>query len=214
MPRLAKATVAASGDSKAASAGLKISGTIILKAGSGQQIAPGEQADTLVYFVPASGGARAKPGNYNVYTHHRDFSPAALAIPQGSTVTFVNLDDVRHNVFSVTPGTTFDLGYQASGQKASHVFGHAGMVLISCNVHRSMELDVMVVPSAYSVKARADGGFVLAGLPAGRGTLTFWNPRALPLSMAVTLPLDSPIRQSLKLTREHMTVALNSQASP
>ena len=186
---------------------VQINGHVNLTAGRGQQIEPGDQTDTLVYYVPASGGARVRPGQFNVYTHNRDFSPEALAVPLGSTVTFVNLDDVRHNVFSVTPGSAFDLGYQGSGEKASHVFSHAGIVLVSCNVHRSMELDVLVVPSPYSAKVAADGNFTLRGLPPGPGTLHFWNPRAQPASQALTLPLGGAVKQTLQVTRPRMTMA-------
>ena len=199
---VAKAAVAA-----APLALAQISGHVNLTAGRGQQVEPGDQAHTLVYYVPASGGARVRPGQFNVYTHNRDFSPEALAVPLGSTVTFVNLDDVRHNVFSVTPGSAFDLGYQASGQKVSHVFSHAGIVLVSCNVHRSMELDVLVVPSPYSAKVAADGSFTLRGLPPGPGTLHFWNPRAQPVSQALTLPLGGAVKQTLQVTKSQMTMA-------
>ncbi len=185
----------------------QISGHVNLTAGRGQQVEPGDQVHTLVYYVPASGGARVRAGQFNVYTHNREFSPEALAVPLGSTVTFVNLDDVRHNVFSVTPGSAFDLGYQGSGEKASHVFSHAGIVLVSCNVHRSMELDVLVVPTPYSAKVAADGSFTLRGLPPGPGTLHFWNPRAQPVSQTLTLPLGGAVKQTLQVTKPQMTMA-------
>jgi plastocyanin len=191
----------------------KVSGRVALQAARGQDVDPGEQADTTVYFVPAKGGDAAKPGQYSVYTHNRDFSPEALAVPQGSTVTFINLDDVRHNVFSVTPGATFNLGYQGSGEKATHVFSRAGIVLVSCNVHRSMELDVLVVPTAYSVKVAADGSFTLAGLPAGAGTLHFWNPRAQPVSKALVLPISGSIMQTLQVTKPRMTMSASGGRS-
>jgi plastocyanin len=197
-----------------AAATLKLSGHVSLTASRGQQIDAGEQADTLVYFVPANGGSRARAGHYTVYTHNRDFSPEAIAVPLGSTVTFVNLDDVRHNVFSVTPGAAFDLGYQGSGEKADHAFGRAGLVLVSCNVHHSMELDVLVVPSPYMVKVGADGNFTLAGLPAGPGTLHFWNPRAQPVSQKVTLPMSAAVSQQILAVRPRLTTALNAGGQP
>lgn len=198
-------TVVAKTESK-----FQVSGQVTLSAASGQQVAAGEQIDTLVYFVPATGGVRAKPGQYSVYTNHRDFSPEAMAVPQGSTVTFVNLDDVRHNVFSVTAGSAFDLGYQAAGDKVAHVFTRAGVVLIGCNVHRSMELDLLVVPSPYYAKVARDGGFTLHGLPAGAGTLHFWNPRAKPASQKVELPLVGTIKQQLLVTKPRMKTELNA----
>ena len=189
---------------------LQVSGRVELTAAKGQQVDAGEQADTLVYFVPDNGGRRPKPGHYTVYTHNRDFSPEALAVPLGSTVSFVNLDDVRHNVFSVTPGAAFDLGYQASGEKVDHAFARPGIVLVSCNVHHSMELDVLVVPSPYMAKVGGNGNFVLAGLPAGPGTLYFWNPRAQPVSQKVSLPLAAVVRQQIMVVRPRLTTALNA----
>jgi plastocyanin len=192
----------------------KVSGRVALQAARGQDVDPGEQADTTVYFVPAKGGDAAKPGQYSVYTHNRDFSPEAMAVPQGSTVTFVNLDDVRHNVFSVTPGAAFNLGYQGAGEKISHAFTHAGITLVSCNVHHSMELDLLVLPTPYSGKVAADGSFTLRGLPAGPGTLHFWNSRALPVSQLVTLPMTGAVNQRMLAIKPRMSTELNAGGSP
>jgi plastocyanin len=197
-----------------AAAEAQISGNVVLAGARGQQIVVGEQADTLVYFVPKAGSAPAKPGQYTVYTHNRDFSPEAIAVPEGSKVTFVNLDDVRHNVFSVTPGSSFDLGYQGAGEKASHVFERPGVVLVSCHVHRAMELDMLVVPTPYVGKVAADGSFELRGLPAGPGTLHLWNPRARPVSEAVTLPLAGTLTLKMLATRPRMTTQLNTGGAP
>lgn len=189
-----------------------LSGRVSLVGSRGQQVAAGEQADTLVYYVPSKPSGRTRPGQFTVYTHNRDFSPEAIAVPLGSTVTFVNLDDVRHNVFSVTPGASFNLGYQASGEKASHAFGHAGVVLVSCNVHRSMELDMLVVPTPYAAKVAADGSFTLSGLPAGSGKLFFWNPRSQLTSQQLTLPMNDAIRQKLVASKPHMDTQIHTGA--
>lgn len=167
---------------------LELHGRVQLRAGHGQQLHPGEAVDTVVWFVPAAGMPPPRPQHASIVTAHRDFKPTALALPRGSRVTFVNHDSVRHNVFSVTPGAAFNLGYQAAGTSVDHVFTKPGLVLISCNVHHSMELDVFVVPSPYAGKVAADGSFVLRGLPAGPGELFAWNPRARVAHRAVTVP--------------------------
>ena len=43
-----------------------------------------------------------------------------------------------------------------------------GLVLVSCNVHRSMELDLLVVPTLYAARVAADGSFTLSGSQPGR----------------------------------------------
>lgn len=168
-------------------------GRVQLVAGPGQQLHPGERTDTVVYFVPERGMPAPRPRHAEVITNHRDFQPTALVVPVGSTVTYVNRDKVRHNVFSVTPGAEFNLGYQPGGTRDPHLFGRPGLVLVNCNVHHSMEMDVLVVPSPYASRVAADGSFVLHDVPAGAGTLVAWNPRARILRKPVSPPLDAPM---------------------
>lgn len=189
--------MAASSSVSQGSGVLEIRGQVRLVAGPGQQLHPGELADTVVYFMPAQGAPAPRPRHAEVVTNHRDFIPTALVVPQGSTVTYVNRDKVRHNVFSVTPGAEFNLGYQPAGTQDPHVFGKAGLVLVNCNVHHSMEMDILVVPSPYATRVGGDGRFVLHHVPAGMGTLVAWNPRARLLRQRVALPRSNPLVVSL-----------------
>jgi hypothetical protein len=77
-----------------------------------------------------------------------------------------------------------------------------------------MELDLLVVPTSLTTHAAADGSFVLRGLPAGAGTLHFWNPRAQPASQPVTLPMGAPVTQSLLAMRPRLTTDLNAGGAP
>ena len=189
-------------------------GRVQLVAGGGQQLHPGEAVDTVVYFVPAGGAPAPQPREANIITHHRDFRPTAIAIPLGSTLSYVNQDDVRHNVFSVTPGASFNLGYQAGGKRADHVFNKSGLVLVSCNVHHTMEMDVLVVPSPYISKVAADGSFALRGLPAGAGELFVWNPRARLLHRAVSVPTDKAVPLQLIAERPRVVTEIDVGKQP
>lgn len=193
---------------------MQIRGSVTLVAGSGQQLTPADQSSTLVYFVPKASSTRPRPGRYTIYTDHHQFDPRVMAVPLGSTISFVNLDSVDHNVFSVTPGSTFNLGYQSHGQTAAYTFRHAGLVVVSCNVHPSMEVDVMVEPTPYVTRTDSDGHFVLRGLPSGLGTLYLWNPRARMASQSLTLPLATPVQQRLVVTRPALKAALNVDSQP
>lgn len=198
---------------EADSTSAELSGRIELIGKSGQPISAGDMANTLVYFVPASGTSRVHAGTYTVYTVNRDFKPEAMAIPLGSTVKFVNLDQIRHNVFSVTPGGAFDLGFQAAGQTATHSFDRAGLMLISCNVHRSMELDLLVVPSPYRTTASADGHFSLRHLPPGPGALYVWNPRGELQKRSVTAPLGD-LHERVVISKPAIVTDINPEPGP
>jgi plastocyanin len=194
--------------------GTEIKGRVDLVAGRGQQLASGEQAETVVYFVPKSGNIAPKHGQYTVYTDNHDFKPAAMAIPKGSTVTFNNVDQVRHNVYSSTPDSGFDLGFQTTGEKVGHVFNNPGFVLVGCKVHQHMELDMLVVPTSFVTSTAADGTFTLRNLPVGPGMLYFWNPRAGLAGQAVTLPLTAAIAQHMVAIKPHVVTELHVGSNP
>jgi plastocyanin len=191
-----------------ASAGSEISGHVELVANPGQVLAVGEVSDTLVYFVPKSGKAKVRPGTYTVYSVDQDFRPAAMAIPAGSTVKFANLDQVLHNLYSSTPGSVFNYQFQKVGEVLSHRFTQPGPVLVSCNVHHFMELDLLVVPTPYMSAVAADGSFVLRGLPAGPGTLYAWNPRGALKSQPVGAS-EREVSMQLVAIKPRVTTELN-----
>jgi plastocyanin len=190
-------------------AGSVLAGKVELTAGPHQQVASGEAVDTLVYFVPAAGGAPARPGQYMMYTHDRDFMPEAMAVPLGSTITFINQDDVPHNVYSDTKSEVFNVGSQNPGDRTAEVFREPGLVMINCRLHKSMESNLMVYPGAYATKAAADGSFALNNVPAGPGTLFFWNPRGTLTGMSVTMPITAPVHQALVVLRPRVLAEIN-----
>ena len=192
-PASAPAAVAASGNS--------LSGRLELAAGSAGAILPGELADGLVYFLPKAGAPKPKPGTFTIDTRSKGFSPALLVVPQGSSVRFPNRDTILHNVFSRTPGSSFDFGHYGPGESKQYVFNKPGLVIVNCNVHHNMRADVVVLATPYYTRPDRNGRYSLAGLPAGPGTLVFWHPRAQAQSVVVTLPAAAAVTRKLTATR-------------
>jgi len=189
-------------------------GRVLLQAGRGQQVQPGEAVDTVVYFVPDAGMPPPRARRLQVVTADRDFRPGAVVVPQGSTVRYANQDSVRHNVFSVTPRAAFNLGFTDAGASVEHVFDTPGLVLVSCNVHRAMEMDVFVVPSPYASRVGADGRFTLRGLPPGPGQLVAWNPRGRLARQSVALPASAPVSVSLLAERPRVVTEIDVGSRP
>lgn len=177
-------------------------GQVVLDASSGQNVAPGEISDAVLYFMPDGGSRHVKPGNFLIYTHNKQFDPQLLVVPVGSTVKFPNQDEILHNVYSTTPGSTFDLGIYGNGGVGEYTFRKPGLVLIHCNVHEGMQSDVLVLDTPYIARPAVDGTFDLAGLPAGPGRLMLWHPRAArPVPVAISMPTAQRPVMHIAITR-------------
>lgn len=189
----------------------RIEGKLALIAGSGQSLAADELAQAVVYFIPDQAKSKAKPGRYLIYTHNKQFEPASLVIPLGSTISFPNQDEILHNVFSVTPQSSFDLGIYGEGKSAEYTFKKAGLVLINCNVHQAMQANVLVVDTPYIAPVDKQGRFSLDGVPSGRGKLMVWHPRANAQEQSLTVPMAAPVSLQLVLTKPRVIDHLNKE---
>ena len=195
-PAVAKPTAAAEpAPVKPVAAGL--AGKLELVAGGRERVTAGEVAEGLVYFLPKSGAAAPKPGTFSVDTRSKGFSPAVLVVPVGSTVRFPNRDSILHNVFSRTPGSTFDFGYYGPGESKQRVFSKPGLVIVNCNVHHNMRADIVVLATPYYTRPDRNGRYSLQGLPKGPGTLVFWHPRADAQQVTINLPQSTAVTRRL-----------------
>jgi len=164
----------------------------------GERIA--DVSGTVVYFVPEGGVKAGPPSAAEIQTQNRTFMPRVIVVPVGSTVRFPNGDPIKHNVFSVSPGNRFDLGLYGKGAGKAQRFDKPGLVRVFCNVHRTMSCSVWVLDTPYYATPGTDGSFTMNGVPAGRGTLRVWNPRAEEWSREVAVPARDPIVAVLDAT--------------
>lgn len=186
-------------------------GHIDLIVGPGQNVSGDEITEAVVYFIPAAGAPKPTPGRFVIYTRNKQFDPASMVIPVGSSISFPNQDEILHNVFSATPGSIFDLGIYGEGTSAAHTFTKPGLVLINCNVHRAMQAQVLVLDTPYFVHPSANGDFTLKNLPTGTGKLMLWHPRAAIQTSVIRVPTDAAIGLRLELTKPRVSSHLNKE---
>jgi plastocyanin len=158
-----------------------------------------DRGRAAVWFEPARAAAAAPAIAAEMRTLKKQFTPQLLVVPVGSRVTFPNRDPILHNVFSVSGKNSFDLGLVGAGEGKSATFREAGLVRVFCNVHHGMFAHVLVVATPHYGVADARGGFALAGLPAGPGTLHFWHERAEPASRRIVVPFPGELELELPL---------------
>lgn len=116
---------------------------------------------------------------------HKQFVPRVLTVPRGTKVEFPNADAVFHNVFSVTPDNSFDLGSYQQGVSKGVTMAKSGVVTVYCNMHPQMVGYILVVPSKHYVRAGRDGFYRLPNVPAGRHRVVAWAPNTKPVTLEV-----------------------------
>jgi plastocyanin len=86
----------------------------------------------------------AHAGGPTVYQEDKKFSEAEVTIKSGQSVVFANKDPFTHNVYSKTPGMSFDLRTQKSGESSEVKFDHAGESDVQCAIHPQMKMKIKV----------------------------------------------------------------------
>lgn len=108
--------------------------------------------------------------------HNISFDPHVLVVPVGATVTFPNLNSVRHHVYSFSKTKKFELKLYGREEARSVLFDKAGIVPVGCNIHDAMSGFIVVVDTPYAMKTDAGGRVRIADVPAGTAGISVWHP--------------------------------------
>jgi plastocyanin len=191
-----------------------VSGTLLVRDKGDRQA---EDVGQAVVWLEAAGLTAPAPDSAVVMTEGKEFRPRITVVAVGSTVSFPNNDPFNHNVFSLSPESSFDLGLYGRGRSRSADFPRAGLVRVYCNVHATMSAFVVAVPTPYHARPAADGTFRLEGVPAGRYTLKAWHERAAAVAereLIVSPRGVDPLRVELDARRFTPVAHLNKFGQP
>lgn len=129
------------------------------------------------------------------------FVPRVLPVLRGTTVSFLNSDPVRHNVF--TPdGDKYNLGTWPTGESKPVVFAKAGVFRQLCNVHPEMEGFVVVLDNPYFAVTDEAGKFRIEGVPPGTYALTTWSEKLAPGTAQVVVTAGQAATAKLELAKK------------
>ncbi len=125
------------------------------------------------------------------------FHPHILATPVGTTVEFLNSDNVAHNVFWTSISGNKKLGHNLGtwprGEKKPFKFEQAGVAPLLCNVHPEMAAYIVVTPTPYFAETDASGNFTISGVPDGKYTVTAWHEGAKNQSKPVSVTGEATV---------------------
>lgn len=136
--------------------------------------------DAVVTVRPAAGVPRGPIRfSWPLRIAQRDvqFQPYVLIAPVGATVSFPNLDRVRHHVYSFSRGNRFEIELFGQDQARTHAFSTVGTAALGCNIHDQMLAYVRVVDTPWAGKTDATGDVTIAAITAGPARLVVWHPR-------------------------------------
>ena len=88
--------------------------------------------------------AGAFADSFTVGQKNKKFTKTKLMIKAGDKVKFTNNDPFFHNVFSLSPTKTFDLGSYPKGDSREVTFDDAGKVEVECAIHPHMRMTIIV----------------------------------------------------------------------
>src|SRR5215469_11072608 len=110
------------------------------------------------------------------------FSPHVLAVQQGTTVEFLNSDNVQHNVFWSAVGADkkagHNMGTWPKGEKRPYAFEKPGVVPLLCNVHPEMGGFIVVSPTPYFAETDDNGNYAIKDVPDGSYNIAVWHEGA------------------------------------
>jgi plastocyanin len=160
----------------------------------------------LVTLEPADGKWKPRtPKRLVVEQRGREFLPHLMAISVGSTIAFPNFDGVFHNVFSISPVGSFDLGIYKAGEAREYTFQREGIVRIGCNLHSNMSAYIAVVAAPAYVVTDDAGRFSFRQLAPGKYKLRAWSERSkAPITQEITI----------KPGKNEVTVGVAGDAAP
>lgn len=148
--------------------------------------------DAVVTVHPAAGAPRGPIRfAWPLRMTQRDiqFQPYVLVVPVGGTVSFPNLDRVRHQVYSFSRGNRFELQLYGRDETRTHTFATAGVAALGCNIHDRMLAYIKVVDTPWAAKTPATGDVTLRAIPVGAATLRVWHPRLAGRGNEVSQPV-------------------------
>jgi plastocyanin len=158
----------------------------------------------VVYIEKAAGTFKPLSEAATMDQKGLKFVPHVLPILLGTTVRFLNSDQVPHSVFS-PDHETYNLGTWPPGQAKTYTFSRDCKTFPCaytqlCALHPDMEAFIVVLPNPYFARTDAQGAFLLDGVPAGTLRVGVWAASAKPTGEEVVVKAGASVSVNFALS--------------
>ncbi|HEV2352229.1 MAG TPA: plastocyanin/azurin family copper-binding protein [Terriglobia bacterium] len=143
-----------------------------------------------VYVDVISGKTFQAPSKHVVIDQLKmTFIPHVVVVLKGTTVDFLNSDNVGHNVYwpsiSGNKKLAHNMGTWPKGQSKGFQFNDLGVASLLCNVHPEMSGYVVIAPTPYFAVTNKEGEYEIKNVPDGHYTLKTWSEDGKPATATV-----------------------------
>ena len=117
------------------------------------------------------------------------YVPHVLAVMKGQRIEVRNSDDVMHNVHPISKkNREYNISFHQGGKGEIGPYAVPELgIRVACDVHSWMSAYLHVLPHPKFAITGEDGGFEIAGLPAGTYEIEAWHEMLGAKSMSVAL---------------------------
>ena len=119
-----------------------------------------------------------------------------LPVTPGTKVEFINADRFFHNVFSVSPGSKFNIGRRPTNNIVSRTIYQTGNISLFCDIHSQMASTIISLNTPYFISAKRNGDYLLPNLPVGKYRIEVLHPNFENIVVQVTLSDGESSHQS------------------
>jgi plastocyanin len=150
-----------------------------------------KSAENIAVYVDAIPGKTFDAPSQHVTIDQRKmtFIPHLAVVLKGTTVEFLNSDNVGHNVYwpsvSGNKKLAHNMGTWPKGQNKPFQFNDLGTASLLCNVHPEMSGYVVIAPTPYYAVTNKEGEFEIKNVPDGHYSLKTWSEDGKPATLTV-----------------------------
>jgi plastocyanin len=143
---------------------------------TGQIDEPALRRKTTLVYLETAPGKFAAPASPAVMNQIRNtYAPRVLPVLVGQKIEFRSEDPELHNVYARQAKTTLFNQAVLPHKMFERTMEKPGVVHLSCNVHKEMSADILVLQNPYFAHPDASGRFTIAAVPAGKYTLRIFG---------------------------------------
>lgn len=169
---------------------------LAIKGGDITGTVSGGKSVSVVYVEAIHGKTFPVPAKTFIMDQkQRTFRPHVLAVPVGTTVEFLNSDNLAHNIYWPSINGNKKLGHNMGtwpvGQKRAFKFDTPGIVPLLCNVHSEMSGYIVVTPTPFFAQTDASGAYRITDVPNGSYTVSVWQEGFKIASKRITVSGDA-----------------------